>query len=113
VVISAAGDRRDQDIIEQGRLVGGFFDDIILYEDACQRGRPDGETLALLQQGIALAAAAKKPAVVEVRGEFKAIQMALDQTGSDHMVLVLIDQVNEALQYLQENTTGEATNAAL
>lgn len=113
VVISAAGDRRDQDIIEQGRLVGGFFDDIILYEDACQRGRPDGETLALLQQGIALAATAKKPTVVEVRGEFKAIQMALDQTSADHLVLVLIDQVNEALQYLQENTTGEAASAAL
>jgi len=29
VVISAAGDRRDQDIIEQGRLVGGFL--IISY----------------------------------------------------------------------------------
>lgn len=107
VVISAAGDRRDQDIIEQGRLVGGFFDHIILYEDACQRGRPDGETLALLQRGIANADGDKKPSVVEVRGEFKAIQMALDETGPDHLVLVLIDQVNEALQYLQENTTGE------
>ncbi len=71
MVISAAGDRRDQDITEQGRLVGGFFDHIILYEDACQRGRPDGETLALLQQGIALASGNKKPSVVEVRGEFK------------------------------------------
>jgi len=112
VVISAAGDRRDQDITEQGRLVGGFFDHIILYEDACQRGRPDGETLALLQQGIALASGDKKPSVVEVRGEFKAIQMALDETGPDHLVLVLIDQVNEALQYLQENTTGEPARAS-
>ncbi|MFN7506218.1 MAG: cyanophycin synthetase, partial [Limnobacter sp.] len=85
VVISAAGDRRDQDIIEQGRLVGGFFDHIILYEDACQRGRPDGETLVLLQKGIAQATTDKKPSVVEVRGEFKAIQMALDETGADHL----------------------------
>ena len=106
MVISAAGDRRDQDIIEQGRLVGGFFNEIILYEDACQRGRPDGETLGLLQQGIALSKAEKKPEVIEVRGEFKATQMALDKTGTDHLVLVLIDQVTEALQYLQANTTG-------
>jgi hypothetical protein len=28
------------------------------------------------------------------------------------LVLVLIDQVNEALQYLQENTTGESTRAS-
>jgi len=112
VVISAAGDRRDQDIVEQGRLVGGFFDHIILYEDACQRGRADGETLRLLQQGIALSTGIKQPAVVEVRGELKAIQLALDQTAPDHLVLVLIDQVNEALQYLKDNTTGEASFAA-
>ena len=33
----------------------------------------------------------------------------------DHLVLVLIDQVNEALQYLQGNTSGEAeaTRAAV
>jgi cyanophycin synthetase len=102
VVISAAGDRRDQDIIEQGRLVGGFFDHIILFEDACQRGRPDGQTLSLLQQGIEKNQFnLDKPSVLEVRGELKAIQMALDQTGPDHLVLILIDQVKEALDYLQ------------
>lgn len=106
VVISAAGDRRDQDIIEQGRLVGNLFEDIILYEDACQRGRPDGETLALLQQGISKSSNEKRCHVYEVKGEFKAIQMALDNTGPDHLVLILIDQVNEALQFLQKNTTG-------
>ncbi|MFN4328052.1 MAG: cyanophycin synthetase [Limnobacter sp.] len=105
IVISAAGDRRDVDIIEQGHIVGGFFDDIILFEDACQRGRPDGETLKLLQQGIAQAAPATAPRVVEVRGEFKAIQMALDATRNGELVLVLIDQVNEALDYLKTNTT--------
>ena len=105
IVISAAGDRRDVDIIEQGNIVGGFFDDIILFEDACQRGRPDGETLKLLQQGIAQAAPATAPRVVEVRGEFKAIQMALDATRNGELVLVLIDQVNEALDYLKTNTT--------
>ncbi|WP_370263526.1 cyanophycin synthetase [Limnobacter sp.] len=107
IVISAAGDRRDQDIVEQGRLVGGFFDHIVLYEDACQRGRPDGETLALLQQGIAMAQTENKPSVVEVRGEFKAIQMALDEVSHGSLLLVLIDQVQEALDYLKANTTGD------
>ncbi|MCQ8895874.1 cyanophycin synthetase [Limnobacter humi] len=104
VVISAAGDRRDVDIIEQGRIVGGFFDHIILYEDACQRGRPDGETLALLQQGIAQADATTPPNVMELRGEFNAIQTALDKASSGSLVLVLIDQVNEALDYLKQHT---------
>lgn len=106
VVLSAAGDRRDVDIIDQGRIVGGFFDNIILYEDACQRGRPDGETLSLLQQGIAQAKPSKAPRIQEVRGEFNAIQLALDETNSGDLALVLIDQVNEALDYLKKNTVA-------
>ena len=51
VVISGAGDRRDEDIREQTRILGKVFDDVVLYQDECQRGRADGEVLALLQQG--------------------------------------------------------------
>ena len=39
VVISGAGDRRDQDISEQTKILGKAFDDVVLYQDACQRGR--------------------------------------------------------------------------
>src|SRR5574343_934566 len=51
VVISGAGDRRDEDIREQTQILGRAFDDVILYQDACQRGREDGEVLGLLRQG--------------------------------------------------------------
>ena len=34
VVISGAGDRRDQDIREQTEILGKAFDDVILYQDA-------------------------------------------------------------------------------
>ena len=51
-MIAAAGDRRDQDISEQTEILGSSFDDVILYQDACQRGRADGEVLALLRQGV-------------------------------------------------------------
>lgn len=43
VVISGAGDRRDEDIREQTVILGAAFDDVILYQDAAQRGRADGE----------------------------------------------------------------------
>ena len=39
MVISGAGDRRDQDIRDQTRILGAAFDSVILYQDACQRGR--------------------------------------------------------------------------
>jgi folylpolyglutamate synthase/dihydropteroate synthase len=46
VVISGAGDRRDEDIREQTVILGAAFDDVILYQDAAQRGRADGEVMA-------------------------------------------------------------------
>ncbi|MGE5946313.1 MAG: cyanophycin synthetase, partial [Betaproteobacteria bacterium] len=36
VVISGAGDRRDEDITQQTAILGEAFDDVILYQDACQ-----------------------------------------------------------------------------
>lgn len=43
VVISGAGDRRDEDIRDQTRILGKAFDEVILYQDQCQRGRADGK----------------------------------------------------------------------
>jgi hypothetical protein len=61
VVISGAGDRRDQDIRQQTEILGDAFDEVILYEDQCQRGRRDGEVIALLRQGLANARAPPRP----------------------------------------------------
>ncbi|EFK96003.1 Cyanophycin synthetase, partial [sediment metagenome] len=52
-VISGAGDRRDCDLQEQTAILGDAFDEVILYQDQCQRGRADGEVLALLRSGLA------------------------------------------------------------
>ncbi|MEO8388368.1 cyanophycin synthetase, partial [Polaromonas sp.] len=41
VVISGAGDRRDSDIRDQTIILGAAFDNVILYQDAAQRGRAD------------------------------------------------------------------------
>jgi cyanophycin synthetase len=51
VVISGAGDRRDEDIRRQTEILGDAFDDVVLYEDQCQRGRADGEVLAAVARG--------------------------------------------------------------
>jgi cyanophycin synthetase len=52
VVISGAGDRRDEDIRQQTEILGDAFDRVLLYQDQCQRGRADGEVLALLRDGL-------------------------------------------------------------
>ena len=109
VVISGAGDRRDEDIREQTVILGAAFDDVILYQDAAQRGRADGEVMALLREGLAGAPRTKH--VEEIRGEFIAIDAALARLAPGDLCLVLVDQVEEALAHLAQRCT-EAGAAA-
>jgi len=98
VVISGAGDRRDEDIRVQTQILGQAFDEVLLFQDACQRGREDGEVLALLRQG--LSGATRTRLVDEIRGEFVAIDTALSRLQAGDLCLVLVDQVEEALAHL-------------
>jgi cyanophycin synthetase len=110
VVISGAGDRRDEDIREQTRIIGEAFDDVVLYQDACQRGRVDGEVLALLRQG--LDGAKRTSQVDEIYGEFLAIDRAMDRLQKGDLCLILIDQVEEALAHISRKV-NEASAAAV
>jgi cyanophycin synthetase len=98
LVISGAGDRRDEDIRNQGVIAGEAFDHVILYQDQCQRGREDGEVIALLREG--LVNAKRTTDIDEIRGEFVAIDTALAKLTAGDLCLILIDQVDEALEYL-------------
>jgi cyanophycin synthetase len=104
LVISGAGDRRDVDIIRQTELLGDVFDEIILYQDQCQRGRKDGEVLALLRQGLQNAKRAKK--IDAITGEFLAIDTALSRLQAGDLCLILIDQVDEALAHIAHRVSS-------
>jgi cyanophycin synthetase len=98
VVISGAGDRRDQDIRQQTEILGDAFDEVILFEDQCQRGRKDGEVIALLRQGLTHAKRTKTS--TEVHGEFLAIDNAMDKLAPGELCLILVDQVAEAMAHI-------------
>jgi cyanophycin synthetase len=106
VVISGAGDRRDQDIRDQTHILGKAFDEVLLYQDACQRGREDGEVLALLREG--LQGAARTQHVQDIQGEFNAIDTALARLSPGDLCLILIDQVEESLAYISEKVKASA-----
>ncbi len=99
VVVSGAGDRRDQDIRQQTEILGEVFDEVILYQDQCQRGRADGEVLKLMQEGLENAGRASR--IDEVHGEFAAIDLALARLKSGDLCLILIDQIEEALAHIK------------
>jgi len=98
VVISGAGDRRDQDIRQQTEILGNAFDEVILFEDQCQRGRQTGEVIALLREGLANAGRTKSSS--EFYGEFLAIDAAMDKLRDGDLCLILVDQVEEAMAHI-------------
>ena len=98
VVISGAGDRRDDDIRQQTEILGDAFDDVVLYQDACQRGREDGEVIALLREGLANAGRTRQ--IDAITGEFLAIDTALARLQAGDLCLILIDQVEDALAHI-------------
>jgi cyanophycin synthetase len=110
VVISAAGDRRDEDIREQTQILGAAFDSVLLYQDAAQRGRADGEVIGLLREG--LRGAQRTRHVEEINGEFVAIDQALAALQPGDLCLVLVDQVNEALDHLARRVAESAGSVA-
>jgi len=103
VVISGAGDRRDIDIRRQTEILGDAFDEVILYQDMCQRGRADGEVLALLREG--LSNARRAVTVREIRGELLAIDTALAPLQKGDLCLILVDQVDEALAHIAQRVS--------
>ncbi|SFZ75831.1 cyanophycin synthetase [Chitinimonas taiwanensis] len=98
VVISGAGDRRDEDIRQQTEILGAAFEEVLLYQDACQRGRADGEVIGLLREG--LRGAARVEHVAEIQGEFQAIDTALARLQPGGLCLILVDQVEAALAHI-------------
>jgi len=76
---------------------------VILYQDAAQRGRADGEVMGLLRQG--LEGAQRTRFIDEIRGEFVAIDAALARLQPGDLSLILVDQVEEALAHLAKRIT--------
>ncbi|HJT51887.1 MAG TPA: cyanophycin synthetase [Nitrosospira sp.] len=105
VVISGAGDRRDEDIRRQTEILGDAFDEVVLYQDQCQRGRADGEVLKLLRQGLENAKRTRE--IREIYGEFGAIDAVFDNLKAGELCLILIDQVDEALGYIRERVVAD------
>ena len=93
------------------RVLGDAFDEVILYQDAAQRGRGDGEVMALLREGLSQARRTKR--IDEIRGEFLAIDAALERLEPGDLCLILVDQVEEALAHLAQRIAQSTATPAV
>ncbi len=100
VAYSSAGNRRDCDIIEQGRLLGAEFDEIWLYEGEYVRGRQPGEIMELIALGLKGATRTKR--IEQIQGHRKAIGLILEAARPGDLVMIQADVVGDTVKYLKE-----------
>lgn len=98
IVYSAAGDRRDCDMIRQGELLGEAFDRVLLYEDHYLRGRAEGDIMRLLRQG--LEAGRRACEVQNFQGNIKAIECALREAQAGELLVLQADVIDETMNFL-------------
>jgi cyanophycin synthetase len=112
-VMATAGDRRDEDIVELGRTAARYFDTLILREDANNRGRPRGDTAALIEKGVRaeMADGGRTTAVEIVLDELEATRHALDMGSDGDVIVVCVDHANDVWKELQRRQHGGSSGA--
>ena len=114
-VVATAGDRRDEDMRELGRVAARHFDVVIVREDKNPRGRERGETAELVVEGVrdAIASGRARAGTVEmVLDEMDAARRALDRGRPGDTIVLCVDYATEVYKEL-EKRRGSATPAAL
>ena len=107
-VVATAGDRRDDDMRELGRVAARYFDEVIVREDVRTRGRERGETGALVMQGIdeARAHGARVGAAEVITDELEACRSALDRSRPGDLVVLCVDQAAEVWDEIESRRSA-------
>ncbi|HEX8298160.1 MAG TPA: cyanophycin synthetase, partial [Rubricoccaceae bacterium] len=92
LVISAPGDRRDEDVVAVARAAAPHFDAIICKQDDRRRGRDVGEIPTLLRETLIEAGLAPE-AVEVVPDETEAVARALSVSRPGDLLVVFGDQI--------------------
>ena len=99
-VVGGPGDRRDEDLIELGKLSADIFNRIIIKEDKDRRGRESGEVADLIAKGILLA---NPDADYEiVLDEIVALDIACNKIDNSGLIVIFPESVNSIIKYIKE-----------
>jgi cyanophycin synthetase len=105
-VVTAPGDRRDEDIRGLGRLCAGL-DRVIVKEDTDTRGRPVGEVAQLVIEGLREGGMHGDCIDTEL-DEMAAVERALRMVEEGDLLMVLADKVAPVLAHVQQYADGNA-----
>ena len=113
IVLSAPGDRRDQDIIEIAAIAAGGFDTYICRRDDNPRGRDQAEVPQLLRKSL-IDNGVDADKIEIVVDEVEANNRALEIAQAGDFVLILCDAISRSWKQIigfspDENVVAEST----
>jgi cyanophycin synthetase len=110
VLLSAPGDRRDEDILEMARLSAGHFDLYVCKADDNRRGRDDREIPLLLSEGLK-SHNVNENQIQIISDETDAIESALNMAKQGDLLLIFGDDITRCWkQIIQFNSEIETTD---
>jgi cyanophycin synthetase len=104
-VIAAPGDRRNDVIINIGRIAGRGFDYIYIKEDSDLRGREEGKTAELLKQGV-IEAGFKAERVTTILSEEDAVAEALARALPGDLIVIFYEDYEKVMAVIKEFRTA-------
>jgi cyanophycin synthetase len=97
-VIAGVGDRRDEDIMELGRVAARTFDEVVIRQDKNLRGRSSEEIIELLIRGIKDVNADKK--IKTIPSETEAIEYVIQHGEKGAFITICSDVVPDVLDMI-------------
>jgi len=94
-VVYCGYDRRDEDVIRQGEILGAAFDRILLFRDYDNHERADGELTKLVEQGVA--SRHRNTEVIEFDSEEQAIAAGLNSLTPGDLLVIGCESIAKAL----------------
>lgn len=99
-ILTAPGDRRDEDLRNVGRLSAGL-DYVIVREDKYRRGRDAGDTARLIVEGLR-EGGMREDQMEIIYDEAESLRRGLAMMGDNDLVFVLADNVPAVLDQVRE-----------
>jgi len=109
VVMTAPGDRKDEDMREMCRIASKAFDHVILRQDDDTRGRAPLEVPKLMEKAL-LEFGMKRETVEIVADEEKAVDHALRMAKRGELVLVFADRINRSWKQITKFKGDDAAH---
>lgn len=102
-IVAGVGDRRDEDIVELGRMASDMFDEVIIRQDNDLRGRSADEINSLVIQGILEHDPNKAFRVISQ--EMVAIAYALEHAERGWFITIFSEETTEAIKMVENFKT--------